>query len=81
MRDEWELTPEKYLNAEELSCLLRKAEELYVLGIAKRRKANIRDWIDPRTDLLRDGRHGEADEGGVQDSARSPSFFVYQTPA
>ena len=45
MHDEWELTPEKYLNTEELSRLLRKAEELYVIGIAKRRKSFVRDWM------------------------------------
>ena len=43
MHDAWELTPEKYLNSTELSQLLRKAEELHVLGEAKGRKPLVRD--------------------------------------
>ena len=45
MRDEWELTPEKYLNPHELSVLLNRADELYVLGTSKKRKALVRDWM------------------------------------
>jgi integrase len=59
MRDEWELTPEKYLNAEELSRLLRKAEELYVLGMAKRRKSFVRDWMIIHTAVFTGLRRAE----------------------
>ncbi len=59
MRDEWELTPEKYLNAEELSRLLRKAEELYVLGISKRRKSYVRDWMLIHTAIFTGLRRAE----------------------
>lgn len=59
MRDEWELTPEKYLNAEELSRLLRKAEELYVIGEAKRRKSFVRDWMIIHTAVFTGLRRAE----------------------
>lgn len=59
MRDDWELTPEKYLNAEELSRLLRKAEELYVLGMAKRRKSFVRDWMIIHTAIFTGLRRAE----------------------
>ena len=59
MHDEWELTPEKYLNAEELSRLLRKAEELYVLGTAKRRKSFVRDWMIIHTAVFTGLRRAE----------------------
>lgn len=42
---DWELTPEKFLNPHELATLLNRAEELYVLGITKKRKALVRDWF------------------------------------
>ena len=45
MRDEWELTPEKFLNPHELASLLNRSEELYVLGTTKGRKALVRDWF------------------------------------
>jgi len=41
----WELTPEKFLNPHELASLMNRAEELYVLGITKKRKALVRDWL------------------------------------
>jgi len=81
MHDEWELTPEKYLNAEELSCLLRKAEELYVLGIAKRRKANIRDWMLIRTAVYTGLRRAEICNLRVADLriANGQSHIVVRT--
>jgi len=59
MHDEWELTPEKYLNAEELSQVLRKAEELYVVGEAKRRKSFVRDWMIIHTAIFTGLRRAE----------------------
>lgn len=59
MRDEWELTPEKYLNATELSQLLRKAEELYIVGEAKRRKSFVRDWMIIHTAVFTGLRRAE----------------------
>jgi len=41
----WELTPEKFLNPHELAILMNRAEELYVLGTTKNRKALVRDWF------------------------------------
>jgi integrase len=40
---DWELTPEKFLTTDELGRLLQKAEELWVLGETKKRKALVRD--------------------------------------
>jgi integrase len=45
MRDDWELTPEKYLNPHELASLLNRADELFVIGTSKKRKALVRDWM------------------------------------
>ena len=42
---DWEITPEKFLNAEELSKLLIRADELKTLGIARKRPQLIRDWM------------------------------------
>lgn len=41
----WELTPDKFLNEVELGIMLRKAEELWTLGEAKKRQGLIRDSI------------------------------------
>jgi len=43
VNSEWELTEEKFLNSRELALLLRKAEELHILGTTKKRKALVRD--------------------------------------
>ena len=43
--ENWELPPEKFLNPHELASLLNRAEELYVLGITRKRKALVRDWF------------------------------------
>jgi integrase len=45
MHNQWELTPEKFLNPHELASLLNRAEELYVLGTTRKRKALVRDWF------------------------------------
>ena len=44
-KSDWELTPEKFLNPHELATLLNRAEELFVLGTTKKRKALVRDWF------------------------------------
>lgn len=45
MNPNWEITPEKYLNRQELTALLLRAEEIKTLGIAKKRPQLIRDWM------------------------------------
>jgi len=42
---EWVLQPDRYLSKEELGKLLRKAEELRSLGVAKGQHQSIRDWL------------------------------------
>ena len=49
MNPNWEITPEKFLNREELTRLLLRAEEIKTLGIAKKRPQLIRDWMLIRT--------------------------------
>lgn len=44
-KGDWEITPEKFLNAEELSRLLVRADELKTLGIARKRPQLVRDWM------------------------------------
>ena len=44
MKD-WVLTPDRFLTKEELGKLLRRAEEMRVLGVSKNRKQPIRDWL------------------------------------
>jgi integrase/recombinase XerD len=44
-RSDWQITPEKFLNAEELSKLMIRADELKTLGIARKRPQLIRDWM------------------------------------
>jgi len=45
MNETWELTPQKYLSPVELAKLLNRADELYQLGLAKKRKRFVRDWF------------------------------------
>lgn len=54
-----ELTPDKYLNAYELSQLLKKAEELYIIGTTKKRKALVRDWLIIQTAIFTGMRRSE----------------------
>lgn len=56
---EWVLTPDRYLSKEELGKLLRKAEELRTLGIAKKQKQPIRDWLIIRLSILSGFRASE----------------------
>jgi integrase len=51
MKD-WVLTPDRYLSKEEIGKLLRKAEELRSLGIAKNRRQQIQDWLFLRLALF-----------------------------
>ena len=44
-RADWEITPEKFLNKDELAALLIRADELKALGEAKDRPQLIRDWM------------------------------------
>jgi integrase/recombinase XerD len=45
MNPNWEITPEKFLNREELTALLIRAQELKELGIARKRAQPVRDWM------------------------------------
>jgi len=45
MNGSWELTEDKFLTSKELSTLLHRAEELYIIGIEKKRKTLVRDWM------------------------------------
>jgi integrase len=41
----WEITPSKVLNRQELTALLLRAEELKTIGEAKKRPQLVRDWM------------------------------------
>ena len=45
MNPNWEITPEKYLNRQELTALLLRADEIKTIGISKKRPQLIRDWM------------------------------------
>ena len=49
---DWKITPEKYLNREELSALLVRADELKAIGEARGRAQPIRDWMIIQTFLM-----------------------------
>ena len=49
---EWILTPDRFLSKEELGKLLKRADELRSLGVAKSRKQPVRDWLVIRLALL-----------------------------
>ena len=49
---EWVLTPDRFLSKEEIGKLLKRAEELRSLGVAKSRKQPVRDWLSIRLALL-----------------------------
>src|ERR1017187_5689000 len=50
--NDWTLTPDRYLAKEEVGKLLRRAEELRALGVAKGRRQPVRDWIVIRLAIL-----------------------------
>lgn len=62
-----ELTPDKYLNAVELSKLLKRAEELYIIGTTKKRKALVRDWFIIHTAIFTGMRRSEICNLKVED--------------
>ena len=49
---EWILTPDRFLSKEELGKLLKRADELRSLGVAKNRKQPVRDWLVIRLAVL-----------------------------
>jgi len=64
---EWVLTPDRFLSKEELGKLLKRAEELRSLGVAKSRKQPVRDWLIIRLALLSGLRANEASSLRVTD--------------
>lgn len=59
---DWEITPEKFLNAEELSRLLVRADELKTLGVARKRPQLVRDWMIINLFVMTGARRREACE-------------------
>ena len=49
MNPNWQITPEKYLNRQELTALLLRAEEVKTIGIVRKRAQPVRDWMIIRT--------------------------------
>jgi len=64
---EWVLTPDRFLSKEELGKLLKRAEELRSLGVAKSRKQPVRDWMIIRLALLSGLRASEVSSLKVTD--------------
>ena len=67
MNTDWELTPDKFLNTHELGQLLRKAQDLYDLGISRKRKALVRDWFLIQVAIFTGLRRAEICELKVSD--------------
>lgn len=65
--NEWVLTPDRFLSKEELGKLLKRAEELRSLGVAKSRKQPVRDWLIIRLALLSGLRASEVSALRVTD--------------
>jgi site-specific recombinase XerD len=65
--NEWTLTPDRYLAKEEVGKLLRRAEELRALGVARHRRQPVRDWIVIRLALLTGLRANEISNLKVTD--------------
>ena len=61
-KSDWKITPEKYLNREELAALLVRADELKAIGEARGRAQPIRDWMIIQTFLFTGLRRREACE-------------------
>jgi len=57
--NQWELTPDKFLNEYELGQMLSKAEDLCVLGESKKSKAMIRDAFLIQSAILTGLRNSE----------------------
>ena len=62
MNPNWEITPEKFLNRQELTALLLRAEEIKTIGIARKRPQLIRDWMIIRTFIFTGLRRFEVRE-------------------
>ena len=50
--NEWILTPDRFLSKAELGKLLRRADELRTMGVAKNRRQAVRDWLIIRLALF-----------------------------
>ena len=59
-RADWEITPEKFLNKDELAALMIRADELKVIGEARDRPQLIRDWMIINTFIFTGVRRFEA---------------------
>jgi integrase len=66
MKD-WVLTADRFLSKEQLGKLMLKAEELRTVGVAKRRKQPVRDWLVIRLAILSGLRAGEISNLRVAD--------------
>jgi len=60
MNQDWEITPEKYLNQHELTSLLVRADELKIMGVARGRAQLVRDWMIINTFIYTGLRRSEA---------------------
>ena len=65
--NEWVLTPDRFLSKEEIGKLLKRAEELRSLGVAKSRTQPVRDWLIIRLALLSGLRASEVSALRVTD--------------
>jgi len=63
----WTLTPDRYLSKPELAELLRKAEDLRTLGVARGQKQSVRDWAILRVSLFSGLRANELAQLKVAD--------------
>ena len=63
----WTLTPNRFLSKAELGELLRKAEDLRALGLARNQKQLVRDWAIIRFSLLSGLRANELAQLKVTD--------------
>jgi integrase len=67
MNQEWELTPEKFLDRGEIATLLRKADELWTMGEVRKRKDWVRDAFLIHTALSTGLRNAEICDLQVSD--------------
>ena len=74
IKADWELTPDKFLNPHELATLMNRAEELYLIGISKKRKALVRDWLIINLAINTGLRRKEMCDLKVEDKAGSVFF-------
>jgi integrase/recombinase XerD len=67
MNNNWELTPEKFLTPIELSSMIAKADELFVLGQTRKRKGLVRDSFLIHTAIFTGLRNSEMCDLKVSD--------------